>query len=380
MDISTLAIYSILLANTVASSMLLAHKYMFNGTALGVNHIGYGALFLGLSFTPLTLGFTQSSTAAVLFSNSTHIMAFSFLLVGITILRGASRILLKVAALTTLFAIGAFTYYSVIVSSVSARIEIRSTLVLVLCLLAYYANCSGINKDSSRARMLLNIALVSNILYMSFRTLFALSHAPIGDYYSAAEIHKLSFVITTLTMVSLAVSVFWMLTDRLLKQTYRSSITDELTGLYNRRGLKEFIPKLILNGGRTNVSVLMADLDHFKDINDTYGHDCGDHVIKHFAQVLNKTCRKCDFCFRYGGEEFIVVLPNTDKYQARHIANRIREYVKSHSTVETPAIEYTVSIGLSQAQTSDDWMQLVSRVDQALYTAKSQGRDCVALI
>ncbi|MEZ8824158.1 GGDEF domain-containing protein [Vibrio amylolyticus] len=378
MDIYTLAIYSSLLAITVASAMLLTHKYMFAGTALGVNYIGFSVLLLGVSITPLSLGFTQSSSYVVFFSNGTYTIAFCLLLAGITILRGASKFFLATSVVVTVFTIGFFVHNTIINPSVAARIETRSILVVTVCLLAIYANYSGVKRDNKKARCLLNLTLFLNALYMVFRTVFALTEGTIVDYYLTSDVHKLSFVIITITVISLVFSVFWMLTDRLLKQAYYSSITDEQTGLYNRRGLKKLSPKFVQIGQENNISILLADLDHFKKVNDTYGHDQGDTVIKHFSRLLEESCRENDVCFRYGGEEFVVILPETRKEGAMLIADRIRNLAKQRSSEELSSGRYTVSIGLTQALINDDWNSLVRRVDSALYDAKSKGRDCIA--
>ncbi|MGF1763260.1 GGDEF domain-containing protein [Aliivibrio kagoshimensis] len=378
MDVYTLAVYSTLLTITVASAMLLTHKHMFAGTALGLNHIGYAALLLGISIAPLSLGFTQSSIYIVFFSNCIYTVAFCFLLTGITILREANKYLLVISVVVTVFTIGFFFYNTIIAPSVTSRIETRSVLVVTVCVLAIYANCSGTKLDNKKARFLLNLTLFINALYMVIRTLSTLIEGTIIDYHLTSDIHKLSFVVTTITVVSLVFSVFWMLTDRLLKQTYRSSITDELTGLYNRRGLKELVPQFIQTRRENNTSILLVDLDHFKTINDTYGHDYGDKVIKHFSRVLKETCRINDLCFRYGGDEFLVILPRTKKEQAIHIANRVMTHAKDSSSEELSFCRYTASIGFTQIQINDDWSSLINRADSALYKAKSKGRDCIA--
>ncbi|MDB1126020.1 GGDEF domain-containing protein [Vibrio algarum] len=377
MDTYTLAVYSSLLAITVASALLLTHKYMFAGTAVGVNYIGYAALFLGISIAPLLLGFTQASTYIVLFSNCTYTIAFCLLLAGITIMRGASTSFLLVSVVITAFTIVFFVHNTIIVPSVASRIETRSILVVTVCLLAAYANYSGVKHDNKRAGFLLNLTLFINAAYMAFRTMFALTEGTIADYYLASDVHKLSFVVTTITVISLSFSVFWMLTDRMINKNYRSSITDGLTGLYNRRGLTELIPKFVQAGRENDISILLADLDHFKKINDTYGHEQGDKVIKHFGRVLQKACRENDACFRYGGEEFLVILPKVKQDQAMLIADRIRSHVKNTSITEQICCSYTVSIGFTRALFDDDWSSLVNRADSALYEAKSRGRDCI---
>lgn len=377
MDVHTLAIYTSLLTATVASAMLLTHKYILAGTTLGVNYIAYAALLLGASVTPLSLGFTQSSESIVFLSNSAYATAFGLLLVGISVLRGASRSFLVISFIISFLGISFFLYSALVAPSVTSRIEARSILVVTICILALYANYSGEEHDNREAKCLLNLILFINILYMVIRGVLAHTKGTNSNYYLISDIHKLSFVLMTITIIGVAFSVFWILTDRLLKQTYRSSITDEQTGLYNRRGLAELIPKLVQQGRESSISVLMVDLDHFKKINDTYGHDKGDDVIQHFGKTLLDTCRASDFCFRYGGEEFVVILPRVNKVQAMQIAERIRNNAKHNSNEKLSSGRYTVSIGVTQALINDDWNSLIKRADNALYEAKSQGRDCI---
>ncbi|MDR9829021.1 GGDEF domain-containing protein [Vibrio sp. FNV 38] len=377
MDVNTLAIYTSLLTATVASAMLLTHKYMFAGSAFGVNYIGYSALLFGVSVIPLSFGFTEVSQSLVFVSNSAYSIALGFLLAGITVLRGASKLFLVMSVVIMFLGHGFFVYSAIAALPVASRIEARSFLVVTTCFLAICANYLGTKHDSKGAKSLLNLALSVDILYMAMRGVLAHTGGTNSDYYLISNIHKFSFIVMTITIITVAFSIFWMLTERLLKQTYQSSITDEQTGLYNRRGLKELIPKLVQPGRESNISILMADLDNFKKINDTFGHDQGDDVIKHFAQIIEETCRTSDFCFRYGGEEFVVMLPRANKVQAVQVANRIRNYAKDRSCTELPSGRYTVSIGVTQAQVNDDWDSLIKRADNALYDAKCGGRDCV---
>lgn len=100
-------------------------------------------------------------------------------------------------------------------------------------------------------------------------------------------------------------------------------------------------------------------------------------MIQHFGKTLLDTCRASDFCFRYGGEEFVVILPRANKVQAMQIAERIRNNAKHNSNEKLSSGRYTVSIGVTQALINDDWNSLIKRADNALYEAKSQGRDCI---
>jgi diguanylate cyclase (GGDEF)-like protein len=127
---------------------------------------------------------------------------------------------------------------------------------------------------------------------------------------------------------------------------------------------------------------MMLDVDHFKSVNDTHGHLAGDAVLTNTAQTINNTLREIDCLGRYGGEEFLVILPQTDGHQATRSAERIRETVKETMTqYEDNALKVTVSIGVAVIQKTDhNENDLINRADEALYLAKRNGRDQVALV
>lgn len=167
----------------------------------------------------------------------------------------------------------------------------------------------------------------------------------------------------------------------LLRQREENAYRDELTGLYNRRAFNQEIPKEMERFRRFGhpFSLLMLDLDHFKDYNDSHGHSAGDQALRDIAQILGETARLLDSVVRYGGEEFAVILPQTTREEAVGVAERIRLAVQKHRIVfagqELPTI--TVSLGLACFPTDAlDMASLVQRADQALYQAKVT-RNCV---
>ncbi|MEZ5811523.1 MAG: PleD family two-component system response regulator [Rhizobiaceae bacterium] len=164
-------------------------------------------------------------------------------------------------------------------------------------------------------------------------------------------------------------------------QSIELAVTDGLTGLHNRRYLDSHLQALFeraVSRGRP-LSVLMADLDRFKAINDTHGHDAGDQVLKEFANRLRKSVRGMDLACRYGGEEFVVVMPDTDPDVAKTVAERVRS-ATAGAPFETASgrIEVTVSVGLSSLIAPADTIPaLMKRADIALYEAKNGGRNRV---
>jgi two-component system cell cycle response regulator len=161
------------------------------------------------------------------------------------------------------------------------------------------------------------------------------------------------------------------------------AITDQLTGLHNRRYMARHLDNLILSAQKSGkpLAFLIMDIDHFKSVNDTHGHDIGDEVLREFANRISANIRGIDLACRYGGEEFVVVMPDTDIDFACTIAERLR-----HSVETTPfeisrapnTLNVTISIGIASAQSEDDNAEsLLHRADQALYRAKREGRNRV---
>jgi diguanylate cyclase (GGDEF)-like protein len=159
---------------------------------------------------------------------------------------------------------------------------------------------------------------------------------------------------------------------------------DTLTGLLNRRALLERLEEWLRHvqryGGK--FCVIMLDLDHFKQVNDDYGHQVGDRVLAHTAEVLRQGLRQTDIVGRYGGEEFLVVLPHTDCIGARVVAERIRTRMTRTSMDNGKGYTFaiTVSLGIAAHLDNDDVDSLVSRADRALYNAKENGRNRVKVL
>ncbi len=161
---------------------------------------------------------------------------------------------------------------------------------------------------------------------------------------------------------------------------YRRATRDPLTGLYNRHQLNDHLEREIAEARRSQApfSLLILDIDHFKKINDTYGHAVGDLALRHISKILQNESRDCDFVSRWGGEEFAIALPNTDAEGAVLLAERIRIGVESSPLItETHTIKFTISLGGSRLEQADTDDTLFQRADKCLYDAKQGGRNRV---
>jgi diguanylate cyclase (GGDEF)-like protein len=160
------------------------------------------------------------------------------------------------------------------------------------------------------------------------------------------------------------------------KELTRLSVTDPLSGAYNRLKINEEMKKWTEYAKKYNIdfSIAIIDFDDFKKFNDNYGHLVGDKVIVEFVSLINKNIRKSDIFARWGGEEFILLLPETNINQAVELTERIRKSIESH---DFDIGKITCSIGVAQMSADDDEQTLLWKVDKVLYTAKKEGKNKV---
>jgi two-component system cell cycle response regulator len=170
-----------------------------------------------------------------------------------------------------------------------------------------------------------------------------------------------------------------------LKENYLNSltlsITDPLTGLYNRRYFDTHIINLVNQSkiSARTLSVLMIDIDNFKDCNDTYGHQAGDLILKEIAKYLTDNLRAMDLCARYGGEEFVVILTDANLEEAAAIGERIRKAIESKDITlkDNQKLKITISVGAAELTSIDSPEDLIKRADSHLYKAKNSGKNNV---
>ena len=175
-------------------------------------------------------------------------------------------------------------------------------------------------------------------------------------------------------------------TERLrdnVQMSIEMAITDALTGLFNRRYMESHLVTLVEQAAARGkpIAVLVVDIDYFKAVNDTYGHDAGDDVLREFALRIRKSIRNIDLACRYGGEEFVIVMPETDMAVATMVAERLRRRIASEPFAIQQggrSLDVTISIGIAAlAGTDDNALAILKRADQALYRAKRDGRNRV---
>jgi diguanylate cyclase (GGDEF)-like protein len=196
--------------------------------------------------------------------------------------------------------------------------------------------------------------------------------------FSSSSLGNNELLIIAESTLLLAVTTAVLTPYKLLISRYRKYLSqiieiDPLTKTLNRRALMARL-KLYLSAG-IPISVMMLDIDNFKRINDTYGHLTGDKVLKELSEIIEKSLRSEDFVGRYGGEEFLIVLPRTNKETAFKVAERIRRKIERHRfPVPEPV---TVSIGVADSTEGESLEELISLADERLYRAKRSGKNRV---
>lgn len=201
--------------------------------------------------------------------------------------------------------------------------------------------------------------------------------------YAQTPINPATFFIGSMAQMCMAFGLVLMLNYRLAADLQKQASTDMLTGALNRRSMEQEAVRLSARCTRTGdtLAVMMIDVDHFKSINDRYGHPVGDEVLRRLAVVAQKTIRSDDYFARYGGEEFCILLPSTLEKDAWILADRLRQiYAAMVMEFGDVALSSTISIGVSDSiHAGVEFASLIAAADQAMYRAKQEGRNRVVM-
>lgn len=212
-------------------------------------------------------------------------------------------------------------------------------------------------------------ANITSILMALVTTLAAL--------YFKYDIQVATRILAAAFLTIVFINILFDFINQLNEKLYHAAIVDELTGAYNRRHMNAMLANAInyKNRFNTDYSVLTIDIDHFKSINDDYGHSVGDNVLQKFTELMQQTLRKVDIVFRVGGEEFNVLLPESGLQQAVLVAEKIRETIQNELKLYNRKI--TISIGVGELKSGESMDDLLKRCDKALYKSKDLGRNRV---
>ena len=294
--------------------------------------------------------------------------------------------------------IGPFAIYRLLIGNVPAAI-LDTGIVASICIAVAHA---WRNPDRRRTRLFLAVintfaclasatllgppglfwmypALLGNFLLLRpngavAASAFALAFLAIqGKAYDSLS--QLAMFLVSATVSGLIAFVFASRTERQRGELEALATLDALTGMPNRRAMESELQVAVEQYRRTGgeIGLAMLDLDHFKSVNDLHGHEAGDDVLVEFAQLVRASIRKADRCFRFGGEEFVLLMPATGAPELRAIDDSLRARVAAELRCRGECI--TVSIGAASLRAGEDWQAWLARADAALYRAKAEGRN-----
>lgn len=228
--------------------------------------------------------------------------------------------------------------------------------------------------------LLIGLSITGHLPYAPLFAVHPLSGEPVSPYYLVSELILASPFFVMSTLVSVMIIQGWRKREDFVAHL---SMTDELTGVANRRAIIQTLEHELARSHRTGsaLTLAMLDLDHFKQINDTHGHDAGDQVLRETTQRLRGVLRQADYIGRFGGEEFLLILIDTSPESVVLAMERCRQAVKATAiqVKEDVSLTVTASLGYCSvlAGSNDDAHTLLARADEALYSGKAAGRDCV---
>ncbi len=287
-----------------------------------------------------------------------------------------------------------YLYYVLIAPDVKMRIILFSAMTIPIFLHVAYLIFWGCPPKLGKHALGVGWLCILFVAVNTLRILYALGQGRVEGYFSTPMVDGFFVLVsqglTVLLAFLLEVMIISNLFTRadeaaaeregLLERTRVLATTDSLTGVWNRRRTEEILSGRLerLKNYGTPFSLLLADIDHFKRINDTYGHQVGDRVLVDVTRITRENIRSSDSLGRWGGEEFLIILPKLDLTQALETAERLRSTVMGYEADYLPEGErITVSIGVVEGAASKDIEGLLTGVDELLYRAKDRGRNRV---
>ncbi len=344
--------------------------------------------------TGTALGFLLLSARGILGSFYTVMVANTLILLGAILFVLGIGILVKqeikmnIVIAQLLIHTLLFLYFTYVYSSIMARIMIISVELSVVYGYASWMFFRDNVKRPHSVRLFVGLIYMFNSLYYVLRVYFTLKDGPQGDLFTDVYFLSLTLIATIIFMVSRSIGVLLCVMidyDERLEQANKVlselSTTDHLTNIKNLRSLMRVLERELERVKRYDriFSIAMIDIDHFKLVNDKYGHTIGDEVLIGLAKTFKDELRKVDIIGRYGGEEFLLILPESTCRESANLLVRIAEKVKAHTwCVED--LEITYSAGVFEVNSSNchaTIKELVQQADELMYTAKRNGRDRV---
>lgn len=349
----------------------------------GIGLWALGLVLHAITYVLYTLRGTVPDWVSIVLSNALLSSTFALVLAAIHQFQGRPlpwvRMLLPILVMTALFA--------VFIGDYRARIMVTGMLLPLQLGMVLWSLWGPHRPAQWRGAALLTLGLAVNIGLLAVRGMMAATYTiPIEGLMRGSVMQSCTFMAAFVVVILASLGFILMTKDRTDADNRYFAAHDVLTGVANRRALILALNRDVARAVRTGepYALLLLDIDLFKAINDSHGHGAGDAVLRHVASIFQARLRAQDMVGRYGGEEFLVLLPNTPLHGAAGLAEALRAAVEQTPCMhEGRSLAVTVSVGVCGArmESGDSWGQLIHVADQALYAAKTAGRnriECVA--
>lgn len=369
------SIASILHSTILIFFFLLANQYR------GIGVYAVGSIFSALGFLSFLLRSLQPEFLFLRFlGNSFVVLARIFYVIGIGQFVRAKKYSFFWIFLSTIFLLSQVYFVYINGSNYFLRnFSICLTLVIIYSI-ASHSLLEGETTGFSASTHFTTLTFIGEILFLIFR-IVSIRYYQVHALFESSLINTLTFLSTFIFDYLRNAGFMMMVSQRLYRDLHNLANLDFLTNTLNRRSMQKHLNQEISRFRRSQIafSLILLDIDHFKAINDTYGHDGGDLVLKDISKLIRENLRSYDVLSRWGGEEFLILLPQTLLDEASCIAERLRVAVETQAAVKG-SIHYTISLGVGTwNKESQSIEHLITAVDTALYQAKNQGRNRVVI-
>jgi len=378
LDSRTLIVVALMLSTMLGVALFLTWRV--NRSIVALRHWAVANLLMAVGFLLIALRGPQPSTLELLASNAAIAGGSLWIWLGV---RSFFSQPAPVETAGVLFGVkmAALLIFIEIVPDTAARVAIATLFLAVVSVLCAIDLLRAANWTSAVPAGGLGYILLGHAGFNVARAILTLHGGHLPHLLSPSTVQTLGFAESLLIILALGVGFIIMTTERLQAELRRAATYDALTGVFNRRAFLDVAEREFARFQRRGApfSLLLLDIDHFKRINDTFGHQAGDEMLRSFSALALGALRQGDLFGRYGGEEFCALLPDTPCEGARIVAERLRESL-SELVIEHEGnlIATTVSIGVAESRPgAESFDAIVSEADMALYHAKAGGRDRV---
>jgi len=361
----------------IVASIMLTTNWAMNRDVKGTKEWSIALWCWAFSMLLLLARGSWPPFITVVCANGLVVIGSFYMLLGISKYHEKNNFPRWLEAIVTVLMMIGFYYYSMVDIDVQKRVLLLTSFSAIIKFAALYFLIPTIKKFTG-VGTLMAIGFIVHGLFFSY-------HSYLGAFgpeeYAAVQLQQTTIYLLIevfLFMLWFTVSATMLTNVYLQRGLKRLAYRDTLTGLLNRRSLFESCEQIINNQKILKFSLLMIDLDKFKNINDTYGHAVGDKILIHFVSIASKELGVTDVFGRIGGEEFVIVIPNTNHDESQSIANRICTSIRnSFISHNNEKISYTVSIGIVSISNNSNvnLSEIIHNADKAMYQAKQKGRD-----